>query len=137
MWEKLTAPPLWGNASVNGRPKPCAKQIRPVRKPLVRRSLRFERRSRKISKPPKSSVGRLSEREKRLDSSIDNARRSIPRLWLKRWRAGLFLIEKVSSSPKQPLTRRKCFRGSPWPFGIGKRRETEDGSQASSFRRLH
>src|SRR5437764_14082515 len=111
--------------------------MRPGPKPLVQKWLRFEHRSSRTSKPRKSCEGRLCEKEKRLDSSIDNVRRSIHRLWLKRWRAWLRLPERASSSPKQLLTLRKCIRGSPWPFGIGERRETDGGAPPSSLRWLH
>src|SRR6266568_3090469 len=65
MWGKRTAQLSWGNASVNGRRKPCAVLIRQRPRLPVRKPLRFEHRSRRRSKPPKSSVGRLSARVKR------------------------------------------------------------------------
>ena len=70
----------------------------------------------------KAARHRLSASRKRLDSLIDNVRRSILRLCLKRSRAWLRPPERASSSQKQSLTRRKCIPGSPWPFAIVKRR---------------
>src|SRR5579863_5684200 len=137
MWAKLTAPPSWGNESVNGRQKPCARPIRKPQKSPERKWQTSAHRFRKTSKPPKSNEAKLSENEKRLDSLIDNARRSTPPLWLRLWRAWLRLPERVSNSPKPSRTRRRCIPGSRWPFGIEKRRASGDDAHPPTLRWLH
>ena len=80
---------------------------------------------------------RLCEQERRLDSWTDNARKSIRRMWLKRSQAWLRPNVWTESSPKQPLTHRKCIRRSPWSSGIVTRRETDGAAAPSSLQWLH
>src|SRR2546428_12638286 len=55
MWERRTAQPSWGSASVSGRRKPYAALIRPRQRWLLLPELPFEHRSSRRSKPLKSS----------------------------------------------------------------------------------
>src|ERR1700730_7274718 len=137
MWAKPTAPPSWGNESASGRPKPCVRPIRKPQKTPERKWQTFAHRSRRTSSIPKSNEAKRLAREKRLDSVIDKARRSFPPWWLRLWRAWLRLPEKVSNSPKPSLTRRKYIPGSHWPFGIEKRRASDDDAHTPALRWLH
>src|SRR5260370_35035275 len=101
MWEKPTAPPLWGNASVNGRRKPCAKPMQKARKTPGRRSRRVERRFRKTLKRPKSNGQRHFARRKRLDNTIDNGKGSILRRWERRYRSWARQLGGVSRSAER------------------------------------